>query len=267
MTDLLGPTEEELARVREAEAKMREAEVKIEEDEVKTKEAEVKQEVNEGQVKQEKMTEEDVDEKETEDKVCDEEEYVTEEDLVNHEEEVTPSKEEPDTICQEVKTSKVDEGDSESTIKNITNEQVNNNDKETRDEAEESKISTKLYDAKLAELSLGGPPCLPSPTTTPLDKVASYLQHHRPADATPAAAGDGGALDLSANDADDMNVSVTSSHSVASRQSELSSLSGLRMRGMFGGAMGTASAPVCPFPDDWQYNTIPEVIENDEDID
>lgn len=257
MTDLLGPAEE-LARGREAEVEIKEEEVK---NDAEVKVVELKQEG--------KVIDKEVVKDKTEVKACDEEDYVTEVDkgVVNHEKNVIPLKEKSDAICQEVETTKVEEGESESSINNTDNVKVNNNDEETRDEGEECIISVKPHDAKLVGLSEGGPPCLPSPTTTPLAKVASYLQAHRPTDATPAAAGDEGALDLSTTDADDMNVSVTSSHSVASRQSELSSLAGLRMRGVFGGAMAAAGAPVCPFPDDWQYNAIPEVIENDEDID
>ena len=66
---------------------------------------------------------------------------------------------------------------------------------------------------------------------------------------------------------EDANTSLCSgSHSLISRHSELSSLTGARMAsGMFYGGQ-TASAAVCPFPEEWQQ-TIPEVIENDEEID
>jgi hypothetical protein len=70
---------------------------------------------------------------------------------------------------------------------------------------------------------------------------------------------------------DDGNVSVSSR---VSRMSDLSNLTGRFSQGAFygsmmGGSVGTAAAagPVCPFPDEWQYNTIPEVIENDEEVD
>jgi hypothetical protein len=70
---------------------------------------------------------------------------------------------------------------------------------------------------------------------------------------------------------DDGNVSVSSR---VSRMSDLSNLTGRFSQGAFygsmmGGGVGTAAAagPVCPFPDEWQYNTIPEVIENDEEVD
>eukprot|EP00092_Neocalanus_flemingeri_P036695 GFUD01039950.1.p1 GENE.GFUD01039950.1~~GFUD01039950.1.p1 ORF type:complete len:796 (+),score=194.27 GFUD01039950.1:2045-4432(+) len=71
---------------------------------------------------------------------------------------------------------------------------------------------------------------------------------------------------------DDANHSMASSRSKTSRQSDLSSLNGRFSNGMFYGsaigASGTgAGQPTCPFPDDWQFNTIPESIENDEDID
>ena len=46
-----------------------------------------------------------------------------------------------------------------------------------------------------------------------------------------------------------------------------SSLAGARMgRGMFYGVGAAAAGPVCPFPEEWQQ-TIPECIENDDDID
>ena len=69
---------------------------------------------------------------------------------------------------------------------------------------------------------------------------------------------------------DEANVSVCSSR--MSRMSDLSNLTASRFNqvGAFYGAVlqnSTAVAgPVCPFPEEWQYNTIPEVIENDEDI-
>ena len=37
--------------------------------------------------------------------------------------------------------------------------------------------------------------------------------------------------------------------------------------GAFYGASVLATAPTCPFPEEWQFNTIPESIENDDDID
>ena len=68
---------------------------------------------------------------------------------------------------------------------------------------------------------------------------------------------------------------MTSSRSRASRHSELSNLTGRFSSGVGGIFYGAALAPsgassgqtVCPFPDEWQFNTIPESIENDEDID
>ena len=72
---------------------------------------------------------------------------------------------------------------------------------------------------------------------------------------------------------DDGNASQCSeTQSVASRQSELSSLAGARRMGgglFYGMTPATTEnqAPVCPFPEDWQFNTIPESIENDDDLD
>ena len=70
---------------------------------------------------------------------------------------------------------------------------------------------------------------------------------------------------------DEANVSVCSSRSHASRVSELGSLTGRIVHGV--GAVssiygiGISGQLVTPFPEDWQYNTIPEVIENDDEID
>ena len=64
---------------------------------------------------------------------------------------------------------------------------------------------------------------------------------------------------------DDANTSVCSSR--VSRMSDLSNLTGRFIQGAFYGMPNPAAPPVCPFPDEWQYNTIPEVIENDEEID
>lgn len=74
---------------------------------------------------------------------------------------------------------------------------------------------------------------------------------------------------------DGANNSLTSSRSRASRQSDLSNLTGRFSNGVggifFGSALGQSGASngqaVCPFPEDWQFNTIPESIENDDDID
>jgi len=72
---------------------------------------------------------------------------------------------------------------------------------------------------------------------------------------------------------DDCNESHCSeSQSVASRQSELSSLTGAKRMGggLFYGMTSASNdnqAPVCPFPEDWQFNTIPESIENDDELD
>merc|ERR1712192_204964 len=57
------------------------------------------------------------------------------------------------------------------------------------------------------------------------------------------------------------------SGSRTSRQSDLGSLTGRFGAGAFYGASVLATAPTCPFPEEWQFNTIPESIENDDDID
>ena len=105
-----------------------------------------------------------------------------------------------------------------------------------------------------------------------LAKVAEYLQMQAPEKTISSPAlevdtlVDEGAENVPSEEEPDF--SVASSHSVASRQSDLSSLSGARMRGLFHGtAITSKDSPVCPFPEEWQFNIIPEVIENEEDID
>jgi len=75
---------------------------------------------------------------------------------------------------------------------------------------------------------------------------------------------------------DDADISLSSSKSKASRQSDMSNLTGRLNSGILygslvpalgGGLTGTGQATICPFPDDWQFNSIPESIENDDDID
>jgi len=63
----------------------------------------------------------------------------------------------------------------------------------------------------------------------------------------------------------EQSTSEASSRSRASRQSDLGSLTGRMGAGTFYSSLPTATS--CPFPEEWQFNTIPEVIENDEDID
>ena len=105
------------------------------------------------------------------------------------------------------------------------------------------------------------PPSSPFPSS--LAKVAEYLKVQMPVEmTTPPALEDAVSADP------DISIASSHSHSVASRQSDLSSLSGARMRGLFHGtALAANNSPVCPFPEEWQYNIIPEVIENEEDID
>lgn len=70
------------------------------------------------------------------------------------------------------------------------------------------------------------------------------------------------------------NTSVCSSRSRASRTSRASDLVSLNSSRFGQGAIGSlygvgvaTDQTVCPFPDEWQFNTIPEVIENDDEID
>jgi len=72
-------------------------------------------------------------------------------------------------------------------------------------------------------------------------------------------------LDVSINE-DDANNSLASSRSRASRKSDLTNLTGRVSTGI-GGVLGFAGQINCPFPDDWQFNTIPETIENEDDVD
>ena len=110
----------------------------------------------------------------------------------------------------------------------------------------------------------------PAPTKTSISRVQEYIQ------SLPSpqhfvkreAAGEGGGRDVKSPpgfNEEEGNTSLCSgSHSLLSRQSELSSVTGARMlSGMF---YGGPAAAVCPFPEDWQQ-TIPEVIGNDEEID
>ena len=106
------------------------------------------------------------------------------------------------------------------------------------------------------------PPSSPFPSS--LAKVAEYLKVQMPVEMTTPPALE----DAASADPGDISIASSHSHSVASRQSDLSSLSGARMRGLFHGtALVANNSPVCPFPEEWQYNIIPEVIENEEDID
>ena len=60
------------------------------------------------------------------------------------------------------------------------------------------------------------------------------------------------------------------SHSTPSPFSDLSSRAGSRLgRGMFYGSPPASGVtdPVCPFPEDWQYNFIPDTVENNDEID
>jgi len=69
---------------------------------------------------------------------------------------------------------------------------------------------------------------------------------------------------------DEANLSVCSSRSRASKAaSDLGSVTGRFGQGTIGSmyGVGVPSEQLCPFPDEWQYNTIPEVIENDDEID
>jgi len=64
------------------------------------------------------------------------------------------------------------------------------------------------------------------------------------------------------------NTSVCSSRSRTSRVSDLGSMSGRFGKGTLGNFYGGVGEQTnCPFPEEWQYNTIPEVIENDDEID
>ena len=68
---------------------------------------------------------------------------------------------------------------------------------------------------------------------------------------------------------DESNLSIGSSRSRASRASDFGSISGRVGGGAIGSMIGVGISGhlMTPFPDDWQYNTIPEVIENDDELD
>ena len=136
------------------------------------------------------------------------------------------------------------------------------------DEADLQPVSQARQNETPGNVSL--PPTSHIPSS--LAKVAEYLQMPAPEKtiSSPAlevdARVDEGAENVPSEE--DPDFSVASSHSVVSRQSDLSSLSGARMRGLFHGtAITSKDSPVCPFPEEWQFNIIPEVIENEEDID
>jgi len=134
--------------------------------------------------------------------------------------------------------------------------------------------------------SLVTPESLVSSPQSSVNKVAAYVQslpspQYAKACAEPSEeytkdieAGNDTILDESIIE-DEANNSLASSRSKASRQSDLSNLTGRFSNGVggmfFGSALGASGTQggqtVCPFPDDWQFNTIPESIENDEDID
>jgi len=69
------------------------------------------------------------------------------------------------------------------------------------------------------------------------------------------------------DDDGDANASVSSAHSKSSRFSEKSGFSGSnRICGsIFQGSVN--GGVVCPFPEEWQYQVIPECIGNDEEVD
>jgi len=134
--------------------------------------------------------------------------------------------------------------------------------------------------------SLVTPESIMSSPQSSVNKVAAYVQslpsphageaHTETSEDCPEDIEDGNVtiLDESVNE-DEANNSLASSRSKASRQSDLSNLTGRFSNGVGGMFFGSALGPsvtaggqtVCPFPDDWQFNTIPESIENDEDID
>ena len=72
-------------------------------------------------------------------------------------------------------------------------------------------------------------------------------------------------------EAADVSVCSSASRSRASRLSDLGSLSGRLGRStltnFYASSAAAAETTACPFPEEWQYNTIPEVIGNDEEID
>jgi len=142
-------------------------------------------------------------------------------------------------------------------------------------------ILEQPYDKKTGEIIT--PESITASPQSVVSKVAAYVQ------SLPSPQTNSGIVEVTANgpkdDArnsldesafeDGANNSLTSSRSRASRHSELSNLTGRFSNGVGGIFYGTAMAPsgapsgqtVCPFPDEWQFNTIPESIENDEDID
>jgi len=137
------------------------------------------------------------------------------------------------------------------------------------------------YDRKTGEIIT--PESIAASPQSVVSKVAAYVQ------SLPSPQTNSGIIEVAAKGLKDetrhsldesafedgANNSLTSSRSRASRHSELSNLTGRFSNGVGGIFYGTALAPsgapsgqtACPFPDEWQFNTIPESIENDEDID
>ena len=137
------------------------------------------------------------------------------------------------------------------------------------------------YDNKTGEIIT--PESIAASPQSVVSKVAAYVQ------SLPSPQTNNGIKEVAAEDPKDeasnsqdesafedgANHSLTSSRSRASRHSELSNLTGRFSSGVggifYGAALAPSGAPsgqtVCPFPDEWQFNTIPESIENDEDID
>ena len=69
-------------------------------------------------------------------------------------------------------------------------------------------------------------------------------------------------------EADASVCSSRSGRSRTSRVSDLGSMSGRFGKGTLGNFYGAGAGEMnCPFPEEWQYNTIPEVIGNDDEID
>ena len=129
-------------------------------------------------------------------------------------------------------------------------------DHEINENTEHEQLSRRICDKPVAVTR-----CVSDlkPDSTLASSLATGVPHHDFQDP--------GASSASPLEDGDMNLSIASSHSLASRHSDLSSLSGVRVRGLFRGtALQSSATVVCPFPAEWRAG-VPEVIENDEDID
>eukprot|EP00092_Neocalanus_flemingeri_P032521 GFUD01035370.1.p1 GENE.GFUD01035370.1~~GFUD01035370.1.p1 ORF type:complete len:419 (-),score=114.31 GFUD01035370.1:305-1561(-) len=163
---------------------------------------------------------------------------------------------------------------------NISMDEISNPEKDQLFSLQSGSLPSKLSPSKLVNsnidpMSNPNPLFSSPPKHSSLSRVQEYLQSlpspaSRSRDFMPETPNCKFApCDESMNTQSQDEVSSICSDS-QSRRSDLSSLTGSRAgRGLLHGSAiaGGSTVSVCPFPEDWQFNTIPESIENDEDID